>query len=68
MSKLNKFSNIQIECYERNMNCFGCVYTQYNQGCKGNRQPNCGVKKSIIEHIVKYGLPSNLKTKGVADD
>ena len=67
MNKHNKFSNIQIECYERNMNCSGCMYTQYNQGSKGNRKPTCRVKKSIIEYIVQYGLPTNLKTKGIID-
>jgi hypothetical protein len=44
------------------MNCLGCFYSQYNTVKK------CRVKKSIIEHILKYGIPENLKTKGVRND
>ena len=58
----NKYNDLQIECYNRNMNCLGCFYSQYNTVKK------CRVKKSIIEHILKYGIPQNLKTKGVRND
>lgn len=55
----HKFNDLQLECYERNMNCYGCFYRQYNAKCK--------VKKSIIDFIVKYGIPKNLKTKTLTD-
>ena len=58
----HKFNNIQLECYKRNMNCLGCFYSQYNTIRK------CMVKKSIVEHILRYGIPENLKTKGVRND
>ena len=58
----HKFNDLQIECYNRNMNCLGCFYSQYNAVQK------CRIKKSIIEYILKYGIPKNLKTKGVKDD
>ena len=58
----HKFSNIQLECYNRNMNCLGCFYSQYNS------IKNCRVKKSIMEHILKYDIPNNLETKGVNND
>ena len=58
----HKFNDIQLECYNRNMNCLGCFYSQYNTIKK------CMVKKSIVEHILKYGVPENLKTKGVRND
>ena len=56
----HNFNDLQLECYNRNMNCLGCFYSQYNDKCK--------VKKSIIQHIKKYGIPQNLKTKGVRND
>ena len=58
----HKFNDIQLECYNRNMNCLGCFYSQYNTIKK------CRVKKSIMEHIFKNGIPENLKTKGVEND
>ena len=58
----HKFNNIQLECYNRNMNCLGCFYSQYNTIKK------CRVKKSIMEQILKYGIPENLETKGVRND
>ena len=58
----HKFNDLQLECYNRNMNCLGCFYSQYNTVKK------CRVKKSIIEHITKNGIPENLKTKGVRND
>ena len=58
----HKFNDIQLECYNRNMNCLGCFYSQYNTKYK------CRVKKSIIEHILKYGIPENLKTKEIRND
>jgi hypothetical protein len=58
----HNFNELQLECYNRNMNCSGCFYSQYNTRYK------CRVKKSIIEHILKYGIPENLKTKGVRND
>ena len=51
------WSNIQKECYERNCVCKECMYIKYN--------PNCGVKSSIIEKVLKFGLPKNIETKGV---
>ena len=56
------FSDIQLECYNRNMNCLGCFYRQYNAIRK------CRVKKSIMERILKYGIPENLETKGIEND
>ena len=53
--KNEKWSEIQKECYERNCNCRGCEYKQYNS--------NCQVKKSLIEQIKKFGLESGVKTK-----
>ena len=61
-STYHKFNDIQLECYKRNMNCLGCFYSQYNTIKK------CMVKKSIMEHIFKYGIPENLETKGVRND
>ena len=58
----HKFNDIQLECYNRNMNCLGCFYSQYNTIKK------CRVKKSIMEQIFKYGIPENLETKGVRND
>ena len=58
----HKFNNIQLECYKRNMNCLGCFYSQYNSIKK------CRVKNSIMAHILKYGVPENLETKGVRND
>ena len=58
----HKFNDIQLECYNRNMNCLGCFYSQYNSIKK------CRVKKSIMEYILKYGAPENLKTKEVNND
>ena len=58
----HKFNDLQLECYNRNMNCLGCFYSQYN------KERKCKVKKSIIEHILKYGMPQNLKTKGARND
>lgn len=55
----HKFNDLQLGYYERNMNCYGCFYRQYNVKCK--------VKKSIINFIVKYGVPVNLKTKTLTD-
>lgn len=52
-----EWSNIQKECYERNCICEGCMYTKYN--------PNCAVKGSIIERVLKFGLPKDINTKGV---
>lgn len=57
-----EFNDTQLECYNRNMNCLGCFYRQYNSIKK------CKVKKSIMAHILKYGVPGNLETKGVSDD
>ena len=53
------FNDLQLECYNRNMNCLGCFYSQYK---------DCVVKKTIIQHIKKYGIPQNLKTKGIKND
>ena len=61
-STYHKFNDVQLECYNRNMNCLGCFYSQYNSIKK------CRVKKSIMEHIFKYGIPENLETKGVRND
>ncbi len=61
------FTGLQLECYERNMNCLGCIYSKYNRGCKGSKLIKCAVKKSIIEYIIKYGVPKNLETKGALD-
>lgn len=58
----HKFNDVQLECYNRNMNCLGCFYSQYNTIKK------CMVKKSIMEHILKYGVPANLKTKEIRND
>lgn len=58
----HKFNDTQLECYNRNMNCSGCFYSQYNTIKK------CRVKKSIMEQILKYGVPEDLETKGVEDD
>ena len=58
----HKFNELQLECYNRNMNCLGCFYSQYNTIKK------CRVKKTIMEHILKYGIPENLETKGVRND
>lgn len=58
----HKFNDIQLECYNRNMNCLGCFYSQYNSIKK------CRVKKAIMEQILKYGIPENLETKGVEND
>ena len=58
----HKFNDIQLECYNRNMNCLGCFYSQYNTIKK------CMVKKSIMEHILKYGVPENLEAKGIRND
>ena len=58
----HKFNDIQLECYNRNMNCLGCFYSQYNTIKK------CRVKKSIMECILKYGIPENLETKGVENE
>ena len=58
----HKFNDIQLECYNRNMNCLGCFYSQYNSIRK------CRVKKSIMEQILKYGIPKNLETKGIRND
>lgn len=58
----HKFNDIQLECYNRNMNCLGCFYSQYNKIKK------CRVKKSIMEYILKYGVPENLKTKEIRND
>lgn len=58
----HKFNDIQLECYNRNMNCLGCFYSQYNTEYK------CRIKNSIMEHILKYGIPKNLETKGVRND
>ena len=44
------------------MNCLGCFYSQYNSIKK------CGVKDSIMEYILKYGIPKNLETKGVKNE
>lgn len=51
------WSNIQKECYDRNCICKGCMYIKYNR--------NCCVKDSIIKRVLKFGLPKNIKTKGV---
>lgn len=56
----HNFNDLQLECYNRNTNCLGCFYSQYNDKCK--------VKESIVKHIKKYGIPQNLKTKGVRND
>ena len=61
-SSYHKFNDLQLECYNRNMNCLGCFYSQYNTIKK------CRVKKSIMEYILKYGIPENLKTKRVRSD
>ena len=58
----HKFNDIQLECYNRNMNCLGCFYSQYNTIKK------CRVKKTILEYILKYGIPENLETKGARND
>lgn len=58
----HKFNDLQLECYNRNMNCLGCFYSQYNSIKK------CRVKKSIMEQILKYGVPEDLETKGVEND
>lgn len=54
----NKFSKLQKECYNRNMNCDGCFYSKYK----------CRVKYSIIEHIKKQGVPDNVLPMTVCDD
>lgn len=56
------FTDIQKYCYERNMDCFCCTYSQYNKPFK------CKVKKSIINYILKNGVPKNLKTKKVVEN
>ena len=56
-SRVGKWTNIQKECYERNCVCEGCIYTEYN--------PNCMVKGSIIEKVLRFGLPKGIKTKTV---
>ena len=61
MSTLNKLTDLQLECYERNMNCFGCFYSKFNT------KEKCRVKKTIIEFILKHGKPENLTEKGVKD-
>jgi hypothetical protein len=33
------------------------MYIKYN--------PKCGVKSSIIERVLKFGLPEDINTKGV---
>ena len=58
----HNFNDLQLECYNRNMNCLGCFYSQYNSIKK------CGVKDSIMEYILKYGIPNNLETKGVKNE
>ncbi len=58
----HNFNDLQLECYNRNMNCLGCFYSQYNTVKK------CRVKKSIIEFITKYGKPDNLVEKGIKDE
>ena len=58
----HKLSDIQLECYNRNLNCLGCFYSKFNQLKK------CRVKKSIIEFITKYGKPENLTEKGFKND
>ena len=58
----HNFNDLQLECYNRNMNCLGCFYSQYNSIEK------CGVKYSIMEYILKYGIPENLETKGTEND
>lgn len=57
-----KLSELQIECYHRNMNCLGCFYSKFNSNFK------CRVKKSIIDFIRKNGKPENLTEKGFSDD
>lgn len=52
-----RWSDLQKECYDRNLDCNGCIYSQYNKKFK------CRVKKSIVEEIVKNGLKEGLKTK-----
>lgn len=52
-----EWSNIQKECYERNCNCDGCHYSQYNEKFK------CQVKWSILKEIEKNGLKEGFKTK-----
>ena len=57
-----KLTDLQLECYERNMNCLGCFYSRFNKSEK------CRIKKSIIEFILKYGKPENLTEKGFKND
>ena len=61
-STYHKFNDVQLECYNRNMNCLGCFYSQYNSIKK------CRGKKSIMEYILKHGVPENLETKGIEND
>ena len=56
----HNFNDLQLECYNRNMNCLNCYYKQYN--------PKCRVKWTILQFIKEKGIPKNLKTKGVKDD
>ena len=60
MPTLNKLTDLQLECYERNMNCLGCYYSKFNKKCR--------IKKSIIDFIRQYGKPINLKEKGEKND
>lgn len=60
MPTLNKLTDLQLECYNRNMNCLGCYYSKFNKKCR--------VKKTIIEFILKNGKPENLTEKGFKND
>lgn len=59
MTKVTKINQLQQFCYDRNMICYNCYYSQYNKTRK------CFVKKSIIEMILRHGVPENMNTKGI---
>lgn len=56
------FNDLQIECYNRNMDCRNCFYAQYN------KERKCFVKKSIITAILNGKKPEDFIEKGVFDE
>lgn len=59
-----EWTDVQKYCYNRNCNCRGCQVPNLVPSLHGR----CWVKKSIREYIEKYGVPKDIKTKGIIDE
>lgn len=63
-TEIKPWTDVQKYCYNRNCNCRGCQVPNLVPSLHGR----CWVKKSIREYIEKYGVPDNIKTKGIIDE